>query len=278
MSVSTKEKDATPALDVLQQHFAEALQSGDADALVKLVADDKKGAAFSKRFAVYRNNVYHSLSMALADAYPVVMRLVGEEFFLAMARAHLDAGGLPSKASLHDFGGEFAAFIEGFAPANGLPWLGDVARVERAWLRAYHGADMEGSASRDVSALTQANAETIARMRLLFHPSMQLEELEWHALEIWQAHQQEEVGKLQASQHKNILLAVRGLDGDVRMHSFDGNLLSFLQRLHQGESILSAAKDMQETAIAQVLSELVAIGAVVGVKMLLLRGEERLEK
>ena len=268
MSASTKEKNATPALDVLQQHFAEALQSGNADALASMVADDKKGAAFLKRFSVYRNNVYHSLSRALADAYPVVMRLVGREFFLAMARSYLDAGGLPSRASLHDFGDGFAAFIDSFAPANGLSWLGDVARVERAWLCAYHGADMEGSAQMDVSALTRGDVEAIARMRLLFHPSLQLEELEWHVLEIWQAHQQEEVGKLQVSQRKNILLAVRGLDGEVRMGSFESEASSFLQRLRNGESVLSAAQDMEENAIAQVLAELVAIGAVVGVETL----------
>ncbi|MEO8121927.1 MAG: DNA-binding domain-containing protein, partial [Rhodoferax sp.] len=38
------------------------------------------------RFAVYRNNVMVSLIDALADTYPVVQELVGEEFFRAMAR------------------------------------------------------------------------------------------------------------------------------------------------------------------------------------------------
>nr|BFE90967.1 hypothetical protein GCM10020185_15030 [Pseudomonas brassicacearum subsp. brassicacearum] len=39
------------------------------------------GADPQSRFAVYRNNVLSSLINALADNYPVVTQLVGEEFF-----------------------------------------------------------------------------------------------------------------------------------------------------------------------------------------------------
>ena len=42
------------------------------------------GADPASRFAVYRNNVQSSLVNALADSYPVVLQLVGEEFFRAM--------------------------------------------------------------------------------------------------------------------------------------------------------------------------------------------------
>ena len=43
------------------------------------------GADPASRFAVYRNNVQSSLINALADSYPVVLQLVGDEFFRAMA-------------------------------------------------------------------------------------------------------------------------------------------------------------------------------------------------
>lgn len=44
------------------------------------------GSAPATRFAVYRNNVTVSLVDALADTFPVLQALVGEEFFRAMAR------------------------------------------------------------------------------------------------------------------------------------------------------------------------------------------------
>ncbi|PTT93348.1 DUF2063 domain-containing protein, partial [Pseudomonas sp. HMWF005] len=43
------------------------------------------GADPASRFSVYRNNVQSSLINALADSYPVVQQLVGEDFFRAMA-------------------------------------------------------------------------------------------------------------------------------------------------------------------------------------------------
>ena len=42
------------------------------------------GAPSARRFAVYRNNVVVGLIETLKDAYPVVHRLVGAEFFRAM--------------------------------------------------------------------------------------------------------------------------------------------------------------------------------------------------
>mgnify|MGYP000267026151 CR=1 FL=1 len=44
-------------------------------------------AEAARRFAVYRNNVAHSLSRALASRYPVIERLVGEDFFRPLAAA-----------------------------------------------------------------------------------------------------------------------------------------------------------------------------------------------
>ena len=43
------------------------------------------GSDPARRLAVYRNNVVSSLIDALADTFPVVQRLVGTEFFRAMA-------------------------------------------------------------------------------------------------------------------------------------------------------------------------------------------------
>ena len=43
------------------------------------------GSDPARRFAVHRNNVVASLVSALADGFPVVQALVGEEFFRAMA-------------------------------------------------------------------------------------------------------------------------------------------------------------------------------------------------
>jgi Putative DNA-binding domain len=108
------------------------------------VPDDVVGprdkAAF-KRYNVYRNNVTVSLIDALAAIYPAVQRITGVNFFRAMARVHVRATP-PTSPLLFEYGRDFPAFIETFEHAQDMPWLADTARIERAWLDAYHAADV----------------------------------------------------------------------------------------------------------------------------------------
>jgi hypothetical protein len=118
-----------------QAEVAAALRAADgAAAPPRLDADDRA------RFRVYRNNVAVGLTDALASAYPVVRRLVGDDFFKAMAKAFV-AVHPPRTRSLALYGEEFSSFVAAFPPARGVAYLGDVARLERAVLEALHAAD-----------------------------------------------------------------------------------------------------------------------------------------
>ena len=79
-----------------------------------------------RRFAVYRNNVQHGLSVALATRFPVIERLVGADFFAATARVFA-AQHPPETPVLQDWGEAFPTFLAGFEPAAELPYLADVA-------------------------------------------------------------------------------------------------------------------------------------------------------
>ena len=98
------------------------------------------GTADRKRFAVYRNNVMVGLLDALQARFPVTARLVGEEFFRAMARVYA-AARQPRTPLLMHYGDDFPDFIAGFEPAASVPYLADVARVECAWSQAYHAPE-----------------------------------------------------------------------------------------------------------------------------------------
>lgn len=100
-----------------------------------------RGLADRRRFAVYRNNVHVSLVNALASRFPVTRRIVGAEFFTAMARVYVGETKPSSPVLLH-YGDDLAEFISGFPPAASLPYLPDVARLEVLWSRAYHAADL----------------------------------------------------------------------------------------------------------------------------------------
>lgn len=89
-----------------------------------------------KRFNVYRNNVAVSLVDALAATFPATERIVGTSFFRAMVLIHVRTTP-PTSPLLFEYGYDFPAFIDAFEHTRGMPWLGDVARIERAWLDAY---------------------------------------------------------------------------------------------------------------------------------------------
>ncbi|MEO3387067.1 DNA-binding domain-containing protein [Mesorhizobium sp. CAU 1741] len=131
-----------------------------------------------ERFSVYRNNVISGLIDALAGSFPVVQRLVGVAFFRAMAREYV-VGCPPRSPVLMHYGDRLPAFIAGFPPAAGLPYLGDVAALEAARIRAYHAADRRALAPADVDA-----AGSIA-----LHPAAQLIRSPFPIHSIWTANQ-----------------------------------------------------------------------------------------
>lgn len=147
-----------------------------------LVAPGADAAEVARRFAVYRNNVHHGLSRALAARFPVVEQLVGAAFFAALARAFLVAHP-PRTPVLLAWGDALPEFLEGFAPVASLPWLADVARLELARGVAFHAADAEAVGPAALGAADPA----VLRLRL--HPSVRLVASAWPVVSIWQAHQ-----------------------------------------------------------------------------------------
>ncbi|NWG24643.1 MAG: putative DNA-binding domain-containing protein, partial [Pseudorhodoplanes sp.] len=73
------------------------------------------GHRIQKRFAVYRNNVTASLVTALRTRFPVIEKLVGDEFFAAMARVFV-LENPPRSPILAEYGDSFPSFLERFAP------------------------------------------------------------------------------------------------------------------------------------------------------------------
>ncbi|MEJ1159488.1 DNA-binding domain-containing protein [Prosthecomicrobium sp. N25] len=145
----------------------------------------RDGRADPVRFAVYRNNVAVGLVGALEAAFPVTLRLVGEEFFRGLARVYV-ARTKPASPLLFRYGGDFPAFVAGFPPAAGLPYLADVARLEVAWLRAYHAAEAEAIGPQALSGIAP---ERLGAVRLRPHPAAALVVSEHPVGSIWQAHQ-----------------------------------------------------------------------------------------
>ena len=151
-----------PSWATLQRDFAHALLDPQHAVPGGLVGPD--GHASTRRFGVYRNNVAASLIAALQDAYPVVTALVGEAFFRAMALEHARRHP-PRTPAMFEYGADFPGFLDTFPPVASLPWLADVARLERAWVEAYHAAEALPVPAQAVQALPLDDAEHLHPVR-----------------------------------------------------------------------------------------------------------------
>jgi hypothetical protein len=152
----------------LQTDFARALL--DPDRVVPAALTSHTARHPRKRFAVYRNNVVVGLVDALRAKFPATERIVGEDFFAAMARIFV-AAHPPRSKILHAYGDDFGDFIAAFAPAAELPYLADVAHLEAARTRAYHAADATPLRPDDFAAL---DPQGIGALRMTLHPSLQI--------------------------------------------------------------------------------------------------------
>lgn len=139
------------------------------------------------RFTVHRNNAVAALVDALASAFPVTQALVGQDFFRAMARERVRVDP-PRSPVINDYGAGFAAYIAGFTPVAGLPYLADVARLEYLRVQAFHAADAEPLDVAAYHALL-ATPERIAATRVVLHPACAWLQSRYAVHSIWNAHQ-----------------------------------------------------------------------------------------
>lgn len=132
--------------------------------------------------AVYRNTVIHGAVEALRANYPVVEQIVGDEMFEGIAVEYSSANP-PKSPVLALYGDEFADWIAEQSWIADLPYLPDVARVERLRVECLLAADAEPLLSNEIRGVD------LSDLRLKLHPAVRFNWLQTPAMSIWLAHQ-----------------------------------------------------------------------------------------
>lgn len=189
---------------------------------------------------MYRNNVHSALINALAAAYPVARQLVGDEFFRAMAGLYAQAHP-PTSPLISEYGGTFADFIQGFEPAWSVPYLADVARLERLRVRAYHAADCQVLDQHSVLRQLQGCAQ-LGQLRVRLHPSLATLESSYAVVSVWTAHQADgAITSFNPWHAQGGLVLRQGLV--VKVFAIDRGSVTFINRLNQGAGLEMAIAD-----------------------------------
>jgi len=219
---------------------------------------DPAAAPAGRRFAVYRNNVAVSLTEALEVAFPVLHKLLGDEFFRAMAGVYLRAHP-PHTPMLMFFGAEMPAFLAGFPPAAHLGYLPDVARLELALRESYHAAD-----ARPVGPEALQSGADLMAARLSLAPALRVIRSRWPLHGIWRANS--EAGAPQPGKRAEDVLITRPGYDPIPAPLAEGGA-DFIAALARGES-LGAALLAPGTAFdpGPTLGALLAGGAITSIE------------
>ncbi len=249
------------AFSAVQANFAEALL--DADRPVPGVVTSYTARAPQRRFAVYRNNVIAGLVEALRTQFPATKKIVGEEFFAAMARVYV-ATKPPRSPILVTYGEGFPGFIANFTPAAEISYLADVARLEVARTRAYHAAD---AAPLDPACWRGLDSGSLSGARIALHPTVQILRSAHPIVTIWSMNSGETaLSSIEDCGAEDALVARPQLDVEIRRLPAGGAV--FLAALASGaplgDAALSAAVEHAEFDLVANLAGLIGSSLATG--------------
>lgn len=200
--------------------------------------DAAAGPLFPRGIAVHRNTAIKGLVDALADNYPTVERLVGREWFVACATEYVRAHP-PTLPMLALYGVAFADFLGDFAPAAALPYLPDVARIDRMWTESHLARDAHPLAGDALAHLAPAE---LSEQRLTLHPAARCGWLSHSAVTIWLKNRPPAPAptelEVDDAGEGALLTRPRGVVECIRL---DAAAWAFLTRVREGATLGAAA-------------------------------------
>ncbi|WP_417687124.1 DNA-binding domain-containing protein [Roseibium sp.] len=220
----------------LLDDFSEALLQPQCPMPHGIIGPDGKPAP--KRFSVYRNNVAVSLVEAIEESFPAVQKMLGEEYFKALARAFV-AEYPPTSPVLLWYGDRFPGFIEDFEPLKAYPYLSDVAQLEWTWLEAYHAED---APVLDPGVLSAVDPEKLGQVRFTIHPAVRVVKSVWPVFSLVAANRFDEEGDhaIDMDDPQDVLVARPDLD--VAILLLRPGAAVFLECLQEGRTLGAAAE------------------------------------
>ncbi len=245
-----------------QTHFADALLDRGKSLPSGLLS--WTGAAPNKRYGVYRNNVATGLARALAARFAVTEKIVGEEFFTAMARDYA-LSHPPTSPVLLGYGRDFADFVMNFAPAARLPYLADIVRLDDAQVAAYHARDM---APIGPQVLARIAAERMSGLTFRFHPAARDVRSTFPIVTIWSMNIGLSPLEPIASWRAEDALVTRPQLSVLTRQIGAGSavfLLALIGGATLGEALEEALADEPDFDLGQNLADLLRSGAVVDI-------------
>ncbi len=155
-----------------------ALPARGLEAIV--LGDDRLGA--EARLDIYANMYFHRLFAVLKEDFPATLAVLGDVGFHNLVTGYLIAYP-PTEPSVLYAGKHFADYLHDH-PIQHLPFLADLAALERALVDSFVAAD---TPALDASAMRAIGPDAWPRLRLRTHPAALIVRVEWAVAELLRA-------------------------------------------------------------------------------------------
>ncbi len=199
---------------------------------------------------IYRRNMLANLGNALEATFPVVLRLVGDDFFREAARQFVRAH--PSRSGdLNEYGEDFAPFLGAYPHAQSLPYLADVARLEWACHESEQAAQGEPL---DLASLACVAPAAYPRIRFALDPAVRLVRSPYAIGAIWSANQEGRDGTPDRGDGPDAIVVSRD-EGTTRVKPVGAGEWNFLHALGRGATLEEASAVLDEGSAGAFLAE-----------------------
>ncbi|MEP6885848.1 MAG: DNA-binding domain-containing protein [Gammaproteobacteria bacterium] len=249
------------SLRELQLDVMQAVLDARPELAAPYIAD--RGIAARLTLDVYANTARSNFTDSLIASFPVVRRLVGEDYFRQLARG-CHARHPSISGDLQFAGAEFAQFLAQAHGAGEYLYLGDVAHLEwliqETLLAAEH-------APFDPAKLQTVPPNDYDALVFRLHPSVRLFTSEFPCVAIWQANAGDaEPPLIDLGSGPDRVLTIR-VRGQLEFHRLSLSEQAFLEALRAEESFAAAiARGVEgggEFDAAAALRRFVLAGAIV---------------
>jgi hypothetical protein len=233
----------------LQSSMTKAVLGGDAAALAEELTVANADAV--RRFSIFRNNSFLSLTRHLEAVYPVTTRL-GDERFFRYAAFEFIRSNPPREPRLSTYGGTFPRFLANFPACRSAPILPEMASLEWAVHSALAAAEQVPLAPSVLAELGQCTSN----LRLLLQPSLHFAASRWPLLPLWQGTHPEDrpLGR------RITRIAVFRNGDRIRVVELSSSLFAFWRSLARREQLeRAAARALARDPMFDLVKEILAL-------------------
>lgn len=223
-----------------QAYLLDSRLYSDSDAAFtqKIVNDKKVGA--KKRLSIYADAYRLRIIEALANAYPILKALLGDDLFDKNARSYIEQ--YPSTyRNMRWVGDQMPAHLQKTLPQH--PIAAELAQFEWALSLAFDAEDAPILSLQDLAAIAPENW---GDLRFKFHPAVQLFNPKYNVLQIWQALNVDETPPQVAQINEPYVVWRIELNSHYR--SLELAEYAAIQQMMAGASFADLCENLQENA------------------------------